>query len=214
MKPLFEFDTVVPEFMSHFTKDAESIWNSKKNIAENKTLIIAPSGSGKTSLLYFITGHKFNYKGNILYNSEPLRNFSLARWSKFRKHEAAIIFQDIRLMDHLTVMENLNLKNNLTGYKSKTEIEILCEKLGLKDFLNKKCKTLSLGQQQRVGIVRSLLQPLRFLIADEPFSHLDHENVKRAVKVITDELTSQESQLILLSLEENYDIPFNKILHL
>lgn len=72
-------------------------------------------------------------------------------------------FQDLRIFTELTALENVQLKNNLTGYKKKKEILAFFEKLGLSDKLNVKTGKLSFGQQQRVAFIRALCQPFDFL---------------------------------------------------
>ena len=76
----------------------------------------------------------------------------------------------------------------------------MAEMLGMAEFLQRKAGILSFGQQQRVAIIRSLCQPFDYLLADECFSHIDHENSLKAYQVIREECDSQRAGLILTSL--------------
>ena len=79
-------------------------------------------------------------------------------------------FQDLRIFTELSALENVQLKNNLTGCKKKKEILSFFEQLGIADKINVKAGKLSFGQQQRVAFIRALCQPFDFLFLDEPIS--------------------------------------------
>lgn len=207
-------DHVVPNAMRNEHFKNTSVWNTSLQLSKTNTLIVAPSGTGKTSMLGFMYGLRKDYSGNILFGSHNIRTGKLSWWSKTRQQNLSVIFQDLRLIPHLTLGENLILKNKLTNFKSIDEIKKMTEALGLLDKWDQRCETLSFGQQQRVCIIRSLLQPMDFLLADEPFSHIDDENIVKARTLISDECAKQGSALILFSLGLSYDIHFSKTLTL
>jgi ABC-type phosphate/phosphonate transport system ATPase subunit len=80
--------------------------------------------------------------------------------------------------------------------------------LGIDDKWNQTCGTLSYGQQQRVCIIRSLLQPFSFLLADEPFSHMDDANIVLARELLLRECAVQNAALLFFSLGDPYGISF------
>lgn len=172
-----------------------------------KYLIKANSGKGKSSLLNFIYGMNAAFEGSIVYG-EKYNAIQL------KKQKISYVFQDFKLFESLTVLENIQLKNSLTEYKSNEEITVLLKKVGLlvkKDTLLKK---LSLGQRQRVAIVRALCQPFDFLLLDEPFSHLDQENIAILTQLINQELSQQEAGMILTSLGSDYLFDYDQIFQL
>ncbi len=161
-----------------------------------KYLVNASSGKGKTSLLNFIYGSNANFDGSILYHTSYKHKSAF----DLRKTKLSYIFQDLKLFAELTLMENIVLKNSLTNYKSGEEIEAWIESVGLTYKKDAPVKTLSLGQRQRVAVLRALCQPFDFLLLDEPFSHLDEKNTELLVTIINREVDKQQAGLILTSL--------------
>jgi putative ABC transport system ATP-binding protein len=175
----------------------------------NKYLFKANSGHGKSSILNFIYGSNKNFNGKISF--EGVENTSVIF---LRRTKLAYVFQDFKLFTSLTLWENIKIKNNLTEYKTDEQILILIEKLGLLHKKDQLVETLSLGQRQRVSIIRALCQPFDFLLLDEPFSHLDEDNIRILTDIINEELEIQNSGLILTTLNNEYLFQYDKILNL
>lgn len=174
-----------------------------------KYLIKANSGHGKSSLLNFIYGSNTNFDGNINYNGVENTNLF-----DFRKSNISYVFQDFKLFSNLTVFENIQLKNTLTNNKTVEEINGLIEEVLLGHKKDTKVYKLSIGQKQRVAILRALCQPFDFLLLDEPFSHLDKKNIQIITNIIIREVEKQQGSLIMTSLDETYSFDFDKILNL
>lgn len=174
-----------------------------------KYLIRASSGRGKTSLLNFIYGNNTHFDGKINY----LTSLKHSSPFDFRERKMSYVFQDLKLFSELSLVENIQLKNILTKYKTTEEIDEWIDRVGLSHKKDAPAKTLSLGQRQRVAILRALCQPFDFFLMDEPFSHLDAKNVGIVVSIILEELESQQAGLIITSLGEekffNYDYQLN-----
>lgn len=148
--------------------------------------IEAESGGGKSSLLSFIYGNRADYLGRITFDGTDIRTLSTGRLCELRRRSLALLPQEMRLFGELTVMENIRLKNILTGYKTDAQIMALLDRLGITDKADSLAAHLSIGQQQRVAAVRAVCQPFDFLMLDEPVSHLD-ERRNREVAAIFDE---------------------------
>jgi len=176
---------------------------------EKKYLLKANSGHGKSSILNFIYGSNKNYNGKIIFKG--VEDYSVI---SLRRKKLAYVFQDFKLFSNLTLWENIKIKNNLTKYKTDEQIIVLIDKLGLLHKKDQLAETLSLGQKQRVSIIRSLCQPFDFLLLDEPFSHLDEDNIRILTNIINEELESQKSGLILTTLNNEYLFQYDKILNL
>jgi ABC-type lipoprotein export system ATPase subunit len=187
-------------------------------------LISAASGKGKSTLIHAIYGLRDDYQGALFYNNKNLKDLTIEDWATIRQKKMAVVFQDLRLFLHLTARENIELKRQLTASSrelqaaslgeqtaSSLSLEALSSKLGIAEYLDKTCATLSYGQRQRVAIVRALAQPFDYLLLDEPFSHLDTENIKIATDIIKEACTQQNAGLVLVSLGDTYDFNYNKI---
>jgi putative ABC transport system ATP-binding protein len=124
------------------------------------------------------------------------------------------MFQDLCLFPELTAMENVQLKNMLTNFKSDSEIEQMLASLLPVEKRNQPVATLSLGQRQRVAAVRALCQPMHFLLLDEPFSHLDNETAKAVADIMEKEIEKQGAGLIVTALDPIEFFPFDKRLNL
>jgi ABC-type lipoprotein export system ATPase subunit len=94
------------------------------------------------------------------------------------------------------------------------KIKQMTERLGIGDKLDSKCRTCSYGEQQRVAIIRALLQPFDFLLLDEPFSHLDENNSKKANQLMVEEANNRGASIIFADLERIDYFPFTRIFHL
>ena len=173
-------------------------------------LIRAQSGQGKTSLLNFIYGASFSYDGKITYNEV----FNKKEVLRYRIDKLSYVYQDLRLFPTLTAFENIILKNKLTLYKTEAQINSLIERVGLSHKRNTLVQTLSLGQRQRIALLRALCQPFELLLLDEPFSHLDDSNTAILREIIEEELQARNASLLLTSLEDNNFFHYNKKLNL
>ena len=119
-----------------------------------------------------------------------------------QKKRLSVIFQGLELFDDLSTLENIQLKNNITGHVSNERIGELAHALGMEPYMHRKAGILSFGQQQRVAIIRALVQPFDFLLADECFSHMDKENTLKAYQLIQHECEIRKAGLVLTSLNE------------
>lgn len=190
---------------------SSDIWATECTFEKGKKyLITAPSGKGKSTLLHLIYGLRKDYQGQIEIAERAVKDFQADDWSELRQKHLSIVFQDLRLFPKLSAFANIELKNSLAPKKSETEIRDMAAKLGVADLLDKPCSTLSYGQRQRIAIIRALCQPFDYLMLDEPFSHLDLDNIRIASELIHQELEDQQAALLLVSLGDKYDFSYNK----
>jgi ABC-type lipoprotein export system ATPase subunit len=178
-------------------------------------LISAHSGKGKSTLIHAIYGLRNDYEGHIYFDNKDVKNHSIEDWATIRQKKMAIVFQDLRLFLHLTARENILLKSQLTAAEKRDpsvqDLENWAKRLGIAEYLDKTCATLSYGQRQRVAIIRGLAQPFDYLLLDEPFSHLDVENISIATAIIKEACEAQNAGLILVSLGDVYAFNYDKI---
>ena len=138
--------------------------------------ILGPSGCGKTTLLNVIGGLDCYTSGDLIIDGVSTKSYKDRDWDNYRNHKVGFVFQSYNLIQHQTVLENVELALTLSGIKKKERraraIEVL-KKVGLGDKLKIKPNQLSGGQMQRVAIARALVNDPEIILADEPTGALD-----------------------------------------
>lgn len=206
---------IAPSFFTSEKFSRSEVWGKTITINKGENLhLVAPSGSGKTSLTHFLYGLRKDYTGDIFYDKENIKDFTPEKFALWRSKHISIIFQDMRLFTEQTVFQNLEIKRLLSPYHSQNKIAEMAGRLGIENKLEKLCSTCSYGEQQRIAIIRSLLQPFDFLLLDEPFSHLDDENTKKAMALIEEETSARNAAIILNDLRIIDHLKAEKILYL
>ena len=191
------------------------VWQQDIRLERGKRyLISAESGTGKSSMCSYIFGYRQDYSGIITFDGTDIRTLTVAQWCEIRQRHIAYLPQDMRLFGELTAMENVELKNRLTGFKNQQEIKQLFEAMGIADKMDSLASKLSIGQQQRVAIIRTLCQPCNFIMLDEPVSHLDDENNRTVARLITDEATRQGAGVIATSVGNHLQMDRAAIINL
>jgi ABC-type lipoprotein export system ATPase subunit len=163
-------------------------------------MVEAESGTGKSSMCSFIYGNRRDYLGNIYFNNTDTRQYSVADWCEIRRRHLALLPQEMRLFAELTALENIMIKNRLTDRYSEAEILRLLGELEIDNKAGQLAARLSIGQQQRVAIVRTLCQPFDFIILDEPVSHLDARNNKTVATLIKRVADENQAGIITTSV--------------
>lgn len=163
-------------------------------------MIEAESGAGKSSLCSFVYGNRNDYLGRILFNDIDVRTLSIEQWCGIRLNHLAILPQEMKLFAELSVMENIQIKNRLTGACSTDQIKQMLDRLGVADKADQPAGRLSVGQQQRVAVIRALCQPFDFIILDEPVSHLDATNNGRVAQLVTEAAARNDAAIITTSV--------------
>jgi ABC-type lipoprotein export system ATPase subunit len=210
-----QLQQIIPTFIEEEKISGSQIWNS--NVVFNngeKIQIVAPSGSGKTSLIHFLYGLRKDYNGSILYDNSSIVNFNAEKFATYRQQNISIVFQDLRLFSEQTVLQNLEIKRQLNPFHTESKIAAMAKRLGIENKLHKLCKTCSYGEQQRIAIIRSLQQPFNFLLLDEPFSHLDESNREKAMELMEEEAGLRNAAIILADLKAIEYFKASRTLHL
>ena len=197
-------------------RDVQSeIWLQDVVFQKGETYLVeASSGTGKSSLCSYIIGYRKDFLGNILFDGKDIRQYSVSDWTMVRKNSLSLLFQELRLFPELTAMENVEIKNGLTGFKSRKEIEAWFERLGIADKTDAKVGRMSFGQQQRVAMIRALVQPFDFLMVDEPISHLDDVNSAIMCDIMMEEARRQGAGVIVTSIGKHMDMSYDKTFRL
>ena len=137
--------------------------------------LVGPSGSGKTTLMKLITGEVRATAGEIVVNDFDMMKIKRRKLSKVRR-TLGVIFQDYRLIENMTVYDNVAFAMRVVGASGKNiakRVPYVLELVGLEDREKRFPNELSGGEQQRVAIARALVNNPRMIVADEPTGNLD-----------------------------------------
>lgn len=203
----FVLKDVVPKHIS--IKDSE-VWNRDLTIDKGEHIhIVAPSGSGKTTLIHFLYGLRNDYTGKIYFEKKDLAGFSSEDIADLRQKYISIIFQDLRLFPNETALENIEIKRRLNPFIQEEEVLQMARRLAVDHKLSQQTQTCSYGEQQRIAIIRALVQPFDFLLLDEPFSHLDENNRSKAMELLYEQCERRNASMIFADLK-NLDFLSNE----
>lgn len=209
------FQTVVPHVFAQRTDLKSDIWNAEPVFEKGHLYLVeADSGKGKSTFCSYILGYRHDFSGQILFDDTSVKDFRVADWVRMRRQNLSYLFQELRLFPELTAFENVEIKNKLTGFKTRKQIEEWFLKLGIADKLNVKVGQMSFGQQQRVAMMRALVQPFDFILADEPISHLDETNSRIMGEIMMQEAQEQGAGVIVTSIGKHIDLDYEKVFRL
>lgn len=144
--------------------------------------ILGPSGSGKSSLLYLLSGLKHPTSGQVFYEDRCMNGMGDTELSRLRLREFGFVFQYPYLLGYLSALENVMVAR--PDQESRKEAENLLKNLGLGEKTHRLPHELSGGEKQRVCVARALLGRPRVIFADEPTAALDHRNGVAVVQML------------------------------
>lgn len=171
--------------------------------AQEFVAILGPSGSGKTTLLNMVGGLDRYDSGDLVIEGKSTQHFKDADWDSYRNHAVGFIFQSYNLINHTSVLANVELGMTLSGLSSderrQRALEVL-EQVGLKDHVYKKPNQLSGGQMQRVAIARALANNPDIIMADEPTGAIDSATSKQIMGLIQE--IAKDKLVIMVTHDE------------
>ncbi len=165
--------------------------------------ILGKSGSGKSTLLSALSGIINSDDGDIFYDDINFSSLSMEEKTKFRMNNIGFIFQDFKLVTHLTVLENVLLPLELKNISNREEIaRMTLEKVGLEGRVNAYPATLSGGEKQRVAMARSMGMSAKLILADEPNANLDIETGNFVIDYLFKLKDELQQTLLLVTHDE------------
>jgi len=165
--------------------------------------LTGPSGAGKTSLLRLLLLSLKPSRGRVTMFGEDVNNLTHDRLLQMRRH-IGIVFQEFRLLDHLTTFENVALPLRVLGQPEseyRPNVTELLEWVGLGERMNALPSLLSGGEKQRAAIARAVIARPRVLLADEPTGNVDPDLSSRLVHLFA-ELNRTLGTTIILATHE------------
>lgn len=146
------------------------------------TVILGPSGAGKTTILNILGGMDKCDSGQIIVDEKDISKYNNIDLMKYRRNEIGFVFQFYNLIQNLTSLENIELTNQICSDTLPAK-EVLTS-VGLKDRMNNFPSQLSGGEQQRVAIARALAKKPKLLLCDEPTGALDSKTGRKVLEVL------------------------------
>lgn len=164
--------------------------------------IMGKSGCGKTTLLKTLSLIESPTKGNVYYKGQSESTLSNDEISKLRLNDIGFVFQDFRLLDSLTVQENIMLPMIIGREEEKVMLDrcnYYAKKVGIQHLLNKKPSKISGGEKQRASICRALMNNPSIIYADEPTGSLDSKTGKMIIDILVNINTELNKTLIMVT---------------
>jgi putative ABC transport system ATP-binding protein len=161
-------------------------------------LILGQSGTGKSTLLHILAGILKPTEGMLEISGTDLYAMKEADRDEFRGRHIGLIFQQMHLIDSISVMENLLLAAMMAGMEQdKDRAEKLCRHLDIWEKRHSLPETLSQGQKQRVSIARAVMNRPSLILADEPTSSLDDVRTEQVIAMLTEQAAEAGATLVI-----------------
>ena len=148
--------------------------------------LIGPSGSGKSSLMYLLSGLKRPTKGTVAFDSQDYRQISTSGLMRLRRQRYGFVFQQHFLINYLTALENVMVGAVKRNHDVMAYGQELLRRVGLGDKLRQRPYQLSIGERQRVAVARALVHRPSIVFADEPTASLDQATGREVIDLLVD----------------------------
>ena len=173
--------------------------------------LIGPSGSGKSTIIKMITGELKPTSGTVHVNGYSLERIR-KREIPYLRRTVGVVFQDFRLIDKMTVYENVAFAMRVVGAREKEireRVPYVLELVGLESKMNRHPNEMSGGEQQRLAIARALVNNPSTIIADEPTGNLDPERSFEIMSLLQ-EINNLGTTVLVVTHDQNLVEIFNK----
>ncbi len=173
--------------------------------------LVGPSGSGKSTIIKLITGELQPTSGTVHVNGYSLERIR-KREIPYLRRTVGVVFQDFRLIDNMTVHENVAFAMRVIGAREKEikeRVPYVLELVGLENKKNRHPGELSGGEQQRLAIARALVNNPSTIIADEPTGNLDPARALEIMELLQ-EINNLGTTMLVVTHAQNLVERFNK----
>ncbi|HXN03742.1 MAG TPA: ABC transporter ATP-binding protein [Candidatus Acidoferrum sp.] len=148
--------------------------------------LIGPSGSGKSSLMYLLSGLKRPTRGTVAFDGQDYRQISTPGLMSLRRQRYGFVFQQHFLINYLTALENVMVGAVKRNHDVVAYAQELLRRVGLGDKLRQRPYQLSIGERQRVAVARALVHRPAIVFADEPTASLDQATGREVINLLVD----------------------------
>ena len=161
--------------------------------------LIGPSGSGKSSLMYLLSGLKRPSRGTVAFEGRDYGSISAAGLMRLRRQRFGFVFQQHFLINYLSTLENVMVGAVSRNHEVVTYAQELLCRVGLGDKLRHRPYQLSIGERQRVAVARSLVHRPAVVFADEPTASLDQATGREVINLLADYRTRSEGSVVVVT---------------
>ena len=181
-----------------------------------KLAVIGPSGSGKTTLLNLIAGISLPQSGRVFIDDTAISDMNDAARRDYRIVQIGFVFQDFRLLEYLTVLDNILHPYRISGAlvldrQVRERALALADSMGLGDKLKRHPDALSQGEQQRAAICRALLPEPKLILADEATGNLDPDNKSLILDLLFERVEAHSATLLAVTHDHELLPRFDRV---
>lgn len=196
-------ETVVETHGLHMRRGEQAFTLPDIRLLAGETLALSgPSGSGKTSLLLALAGLVRPKGGEVRLQGQSMWNLSESGRARLRGQSIGYVFADFRLIDSLSVMDNLQMARASAHLRPDSQrAKHLLDRLNIPHLSDRRADRLSQGQAQRVALARALMNRPPLLLADEPTAALDEDNGRDLMALLLS-LTQEEGAAALIATHD------------
>lgn len=161
--------------------------------------LIGPSGSGKSSLMYLLSGLKRPSRGAVRFEDYDFASLPGARLMRLRRERFGFVFQQHFLVNYLSAFENVMVGAVRRNHETAAYAQALLRRVGMGDKLQKRPYQLSIGERQRVAVARALVHRPAVVFADEPTASLDQATGHEVVNLLAEYRRSGGGSLLVVT---------------
>jgi putative ABC transport system ATP-binding protein len=180
------------------------------------TVIMGSSGAGKSTLMYSLSGMDRPTAGEVIFNGKTITSLSDDKLAVFRRRNCGFVFQQIYLLDKMSLMDNVLTASVLSGENKKDAVKRARELFDMVNIPEGTCKKfpsqVSGGEAQRAGIVRAVINKPEVLFADEPTGALNSGNSMAVLDVFT-RLHNEGQSIIMVTHDKKTALRGNRVLY-
>lgn len=175
------------------------------------TVIVGPSGAGKTTILNMLGGMDTCDEGSIWLDGNEVSRYNQKQLTEYRRYDVGFVFQFYNLVQNLTALENVELASEIC--RDPLDAREMLKEVGLENRLNNFPAQLSGGEQQRVSIARALAKNPKILLCDEPTGALDYNTGKAILKLLWDTCRNSGKTVIVITHNSALTRMADRVIH-
>ena len=176
------------------------------------TVIVGPSGAGKTTILNMLGGMDNCSRGRIIVDGRDVSKSTPRQLTEYRRHDIGFVFQFYNLVQNLTALENVELASQIC--RNPLDCRQVMEEVGLAERMNNFPSQLSGGEQQRVAIARALAKNPKLLLCDERTGALDYVTGKQILALLQNTCRDKKMTVIVITHNLALTPMADKVIHI